>query len=64
MEPAKLYDFKEYRFRRALRDCGTASRSRQFLWVDPRDGSVCVRTFRPATATPMAALESHAGRAG
>jgi hypothetical protein len=64
MELAKIYDFQDYRSRQALRDCGTASRSRQFLWVDPRNGSLSVRMFRPATATPMAALQSHAGRAG
>ncbi len=64
MEPAKLYDFQDYRRRQALRDCGTASRSRQFLWVDPRDGTTLVRVFRPAVPTPLAALQSHAGRAG
>jgi hypothetical protein len=48
MPTATLYDAEEYRRRKALRDCGSRSRRREFLWIDPRSGMTVVAVFRPA----------------
>lgn len=65
MRQATLYDADEYRRRKALRECGAASRKREFLWVDPLRGTVAVATFRPARPTALAALRAGIhGRAG
>lgn len=48
MPIATLYDAEEYRRRKALRDCGSRSRRREFLWIDPRSGTATLAVFRPA----------------
>lgn len=61
MHTAQILDFQEFRRRQALRDCGTSSRSRQFLWVMP-GGQAAVAVFRPATPSAADALRRHAVR--
>ncbi|MEL1263124.1 hypothetical protein [Pseudoxanthomonas putridarboris] len=64
MSPAQIYDFQDYRRRQALRDCGAASQRREFLWMNPLNGSVSVGVFRPARSDAAESLRYHAGRTG
>lgn len=58
MRQATLHNADEYRRRKALRNCGSASRKRAFLWVDPLQGTVTMATFQPAQPTALAALRA------